>query len=338
MGKVTFTNRYNLPDSIVNAVKIDRHVTRGDISVTTLIDAPQIRMLRRKHDTTEDVSERTWALFGTAIHHILELGDIRFSSARKLYEAANILESIANNDAQMVAAAKYIRHKADIHFPDASNSDIVTEQTLSLEVDNMVLSGTFDRLMKSSKTLQDYKSTSVNSYMYADTHEKWEKQLNIYRYMIYHVLGVLVEKIEVIGIFRDWKASETFNKLYPKSPIASINVKVWSLEETEAYIKERIRIHTMAEMGTIIPCSGRERWASSDTFKVKAKGKKRSIRNLPSLALAEDFLSKNKFEYPGAYIETIPGEPRRCLYFCPVKEFCQQHQDYLKKITELQED
>jgi len=69
-----YTNRFGLPDAFVDAVKHDPYVGGGDISATALIDSPQKRELAFRHrdEITEDVSDRVWALFGSAVHHILE--------------------------------------------------------------------------------------------------------------------------------------------------------------------------------------------------------------------------------------------------------------------------
>ena len=69
------TNKHNLPDVIVNAIKNDGY-SRGesDISVTQLITPPYQRRLMQNIDQIEDVSSRTRALLGTAVHHIIERG------------------------------------------------------------------------------------------------------------------------------------------------------------------------------------------------------------------------------------------------------------------------
>ncbi len=71
------TNKYNLPEAIVNIITKDiREPKEGEMHVTELINAPLIRKLRTKHwdDIEEDVSERLWALLGTSVHYILEKG------------------------------------------------------------------------------------------------------------------------------------------------------------------------------------------------------------------------------------------------------------------------
>jgi hypothetical protein len=72
------TNRFNLPDAFYNFARNDKY-SRGkaDISVTTLIDSPRVRLMRDKYnDQLEtDASDMIWALFGTAVHHVLESAD-----------------------------------------------------------------------------------------------------------------------------------------------------------------------------------------------------------------------------------------------------------------------
>lgn len=68
------TNKYRFPEAIVRAVENDTYEGGGDISVTTLINPPQIRHLKKLHwdEIEEDVSDRIWSLFGQSMHHILE--------------------------------------------------------------------------------------------------------------------------------------------------------------------------------------------------------------------------------------------------------------------------
>lgn len=72
-----FTNRYNLPSVFERFERVHQHSTGGaKYSVTQLIDSPKISRLRSANssDLTEDISSRTWALLGTAVHTVLETG------------------------------------------------------------------------------------------------------------------------------------------------------------------------------------------------------------------------------------------------------------------------
>ena len=74
------TNVHGLPEALVRAVTNDPYSNGGaDISVTTLIDAPQVRRLKKAHadNITVDVSERIWALLGQGVHTVLERAALR---------------------------------------------------------------------------------------------------------------------------------------------------------------------------------------------------------------------------------------------------------------------
>lgn len=69
------TNRAGLPAPLVRAIENDPYDGgESDISVTRLIQPPQMRKLMWEHgqELTEDVSERIWALLGQSVHTIIE--------------------------------------------------------------------------------------------------------------------------------------------------------------------------------------------------------------------------------------------------------------------------
>lgn len=74
----TFTNRHNIDPAIAKAITSDPFygTPDSDISVTELIGPPQIAALRQQHqhEIQEDVSERLWALLGSAAHEVLKAG------------------------------------------------------------------------------------------------------------------------------------------------------------------------------------------------------------------------------------------------------------------------
>lgn len=81
------TNRLNLPQPIVDAVRNDGY-TKGnaDISVTEILSPPRQAALKRIHgeEITEDASERIWSLVGQVIHGILERANTDGVAERRL--------------------------------------------------------------------------------------------------------------------------------------------------------------------------------------------------------------------------------------------------------------
>ena len=72
------TNKHNLPDAFLNFARDDKYSKgKADISVTTLIDSPRVRLMKDLYASKAetDVVDMIWPLFGTAVHHILESAD-----------------------------------------------------------------------------------------------------------------------------------------------------------------------------------------------------------------------------------------------------------------------
>jgi hypothetical protein len=271
---VNLTNIHGLPQALVDAVRNDPYKGGGDISVTKLIDAPQVQALRKKYGEAivEDVTERIWSLLGQAVHTVLER---------------------------------------------ANKSDIV-EERLYAKVEGWDVSGQFDRMDLTGDTLDDYKCTSTYKVTMSDMKD-WERQLNVLRWLAVKN-GYPVEKLRIIAILRDWRKAEAKRKPdYPQQAVATIDIPVWPLEKTEAYILERVRLHQLVEQGGVVPCTDEERWYEGTTYALMKKGGKRAIRVYER---KEDIGT----EIPdGQYVETRHGGYKRCAEYCTVSEFCEQY-------------
>lgn len=71
---MTITNKRGLPESLVRACETARHNAKGEVSATTLLKGTKQILLEDRHweELEDDVSDRVWALFGTAVHRLLE--------------------------------------------------------------------------------------------------------------------------------------------------------------------------------------------------------------------------------------------------------------------------
>jgi hypothetical protein len=87
------TNKLNLPEGFVKAVSTEKHNAPGCLSATTLIQGvKQIILMDRHWDSLEeDVSDRIWAIFGSAVHLILQSeGKYNFTEQTMSYKAGDI--------------------------------------------------------------------------------------------------------------------------------------------------------------------------------------------------------------------------------------------------------
>jgi len=87
------TNKLNLPDGIVKAVSTEKHNLPNTLSATTLIQGIKQIILTDRHweELEDDVSERIWAVWGQAVHSLLEHeGENDFSEQEMSFKVGNI--------------------------------------------------------------------------------------------------------------------------------------------------------------------------------------------------------------------------------------------------------
>lgn len=68
------TNKLCLPEGLVKACSTEMHNAEGSLSATTLLKGVKEIILTERHwaEIQEDVSSRIWAIFGQAVHALLE--------------------------------------------------------------------------------------------------------------------------------------------------------------------------------------------------------------------------------------------------------------------------
>ncbi len=90
---MTFTNKYNLPETLVRALSFDGYTPgESNISTTSLIGPPRIFQLKKRHKDKieEDVIEKVWSLLGQAAHVVVERAEGRNSiTEERLYLTIN---------------------------------------------------------------------------------------------------------------------------------------------------------------------------------------------------------------------------------------------------------
>ncbi len=322
---IILTNKYGISDAIVKACTIDNHVTIGDISVTQLLDAPQIRMLRMHNDYEEDVTDRIWALMGTAVHYVMELGEVKSSEARKILQAAEIL---MKHDKEK--AANFMYKFVEEYYPDAQNPDVLNEVTLSYTMDDMTFSGTFDRFTISKGLLDDYKNTSVWAYTNPEGRKKWNAQQNTYAFLL-RENGYTVNASQITAIFRDFSAARSNGKNYPNKPIETFPVKLVDHGIMKSFLRKRLSLHKQTQDGLIpIPdCTIKERWATSDTYAVSTPTRKMAIKVFDTEKAARAFLYGDGAKYKNAFVEKRIGTSKRCDNYCSFSNICPQNKKRL---------
>jgi hypothetical protein len=198
------------------------------------------------------------------------------------------------------------------HILERAGTDTLVEERMYAKVRDWTLSGQFDRLHLSTKTLSDYKVTTTYK---AKGDLQWERQLNVLRWLALQN-DYEVERLEIVAIFRDWRRAEADRDPdYPQSSVQVIPIRVWPMSETREYVESRIAIHQAATNGLPVLCTDDERWFTGDKWAIIKPGGKRALRVLDA---------KPEQAPDGYVLEHRPGIYRRCERYCDVASFCPQ--------------
>ena len=285
------TNKYNLPETLVNLAK-SRDYSRGksDRSITQLIDSPRVSILRMANDNKieEDVTDTFWANLGSALHHITEKG--------------------ADDN-------HIVEERLFLDIDDWTISGAIDVQ--KIEDDNSI-------------TVMDYKFTSVwavknpkldwerqlNCYAYL-VHKCKNKEIKE------------LQVVAFLRDWNRNNAKR--DQSYPQQQIIVVPVKLWSYDEQRDYLEDRVERHREAiqdyafEKG-MSDCTPEERWQREDTYAVKKKKNVRALKVFDSLEDAENFAKDKGDEYE---VEERIGMPVRCVdKYCKVNTWCEQYQQW----------
>lgn len=208
--------------------------------------------------------------------------------------------------------------------------NLTLEERLFVEINGETLSGAIDiqEDTPAGVVIWDYKYTSVWSVM--NQKDEWVQQLNAYKYMVEKTKGKRVVALRICAFLRDWSARGT-GESYPKAPIITVDLPVWSTADAEIFLRTRVAAHqnskiAMDHKSELQPCTPHERWETDPVYAVMRKGRKSAIKLYDNPIDAE----ARAVEEDG-YVEKREGEPRRCAgNYCGVAKWCKQYQDELK--------
>ena len=210
----------------------------------------------------------------------------------------------------------------------------IIEQRIHVEHDGWLLSGAVDLQIVNPDgvDVRDYKFTSVWAAM--NEKPEWENQLNSYAWLIERVKKVPVTSLGIVAMLRDWTQREKDQKEnYPEAPIKELPIRLWSMEEREAYISSRIALHSACEFaletdGDLPDCTPEEMWEKPTVWAVRKIGNKRAHSLYDTEELAKSALEELGDKYE---MEVRKGERTRCKNYCPVNTWCIQYKNYVEE-------
>ena len=295
-------NDLGLLEPIFQALAHDGYTSGGaDITPTTWIGSPRISQLMKAHrdEINESVSKKVFSALGTGFHNIMEnaVGDDAITEERVFWD-----------------------HPSGLTVSGAIDLQIIKDDGTTILVDYKV-TGAYGVILNKQ-----------NGGVKPD----WERQLNSYRYLLQNAKGIEVSELYILTMLRDWKQSEVGKPDYPDAPIMQIPVPLWSWEDTETYVEERIALHREAAYSALIGeelplCTAEEMWERPEKFAVmKSSTHKRASRLLESMEEAIEWAADQRNGMDSKHvIDHRPGKRVRCEDWCEVSPFCSQYKEYV---------
>ena len=298
---VVVTNNKGFPDALVKAVENDSYSKgRADRSVTGLLTPPRQAALKEAYgdQITEDVSERTFALYGQLVHLLLE--------------------------------------RAGEHDRNALTEERMFTEVLGWTISGQT--DTITLTEEEGWAVSDYKFVTAYKFKREYTGEllipeEYEQQLNMYAYLL-RENGFKVDGLKIVAIYRDWSKLEAKrDKNYPQSGAETHIVKLWSEPVVKAFIEERVRLHQQAMAGDMLggfseedlpECTDEERWAKPDKYALKTNATSARARKLFDTEVEAVTWAYEKNFSEGWVVEHRKGANTRCENYCLVSEYCEQ--------------
>lgn len=324
--KITNTTGINLPLAVWLLHDTYDYVDMPNyISATGLMKPIKQSILANRipaKDQVMDVSEAVSRALGHAIHDSIEKAwlDGHKRSMKLLgYPEDVIGRVLVNPSEEALAAAGH----------DAIPVYVEQREYRQITVDGVTytIGGKSD--MIADGIVHDHKSTSVFSFMKGSKDEDYALQPSIYRWLNPRKATADYGKINFI--FTDWSRAMSRQANYPQKRVEEKSFPLLSLDETEAWIIDRIRqlvAYRDAPEERIPECTPKELWMSDPTYKYYADPAKlsgRSTKNFTDKLEAEQFKSQKGGV---GIVITVPGEAKACNY-CRAFDNCKQKDRYL---------
>lgn len=294
----------------VMEIENNRYKMSDNYSVTELLDPPRLVRMKKKYSEqiVYRVESQIDSLMGTAMHALFEQNLRSYSAVDPHYSLEKRLKYpfVVDGETRIVSG------QYDIVYKEKDMTDIKTAKTWKLVFDPELTS--------------------------------WTQQQNIYAALCRLAGGLSIETISALIIYKDWTAMNAIrDPKYPREPIELRPLNMWSHEEQEAFIMDRLQKHIACEEledKDMPVCSAEERWERFPDGRVvqfayfKNAGGKRAnkvLHDATDIAGAVETATKIKGCNADSWIEIRHCERKRCEKWCPVNDFCDVHQEYMRK-------
>ena len=326
---IHYTNNHHIPLPLAVFLATDNYdhdPTDRTVSATKIMKP--LRSLALGHrvpasDTVVDLMSQTDNRMGGAVHDAIEncMSDslVRQEAMQKLgYPQSSIDRIHINPTAQDL-----------IDNPDLIPIYLEVRHRKPITVDGIdyVLTGKSDYIAEG--VVEDYKRTKTFNYNKPDKLAEYQLQASIYRWLNPEV--IYEDFMRVHQMFTNWQQSLTFGEDYPNHPIETTQIPLLSMQQTEAYLVEKLRAvaqYKDAPQETIPLCTPKELWQNDPTYKYYSNPNKITGRSTKNFSSSLDAHTHMASVGKGVVLEVF-GKAKACPY-CPAFPICSQKDDLIK--------
>ena len=317
-----YTNQLQIPLALaVFLASDDYDYETGVISATSLIKPVRQLILPKRMKPEEiviDISSLVSSRMGSSIHSGIEKAWLNPVPALKaLGYPKKVWGNILINPTKEVLAQN----------PNAI--PVYMEQRAYKEILGFKVSGKYDFVAEGK--VQDFKSTSVYTYMNQTNVEKYILQGSIYRWLNPDI--ITEDTMMIHYIFTDWsKASALQNKDYPQSRVLTQRLKLLSVQETEQYILNKLteyKHHLNSPENEIPHCSEEDLWRKDSVWKYYRDPSKMTGRSTKNFDNRHDAYIRLAEDGNVGIVVEVRGQVNACKY-CAAFNICTQKDEYLK--------
>jgi len=280
------TNRHNLPDTFLSFARKDNYSKgKSDISVTTLIDAPRVNILRQQErDKIEvDAVDMIWPLLGTAVHHMLETSDPKgnVTMEERLFVSINGWTVSGQIDHQEEIGGM-------IHISDYKVTSVWS--VIYGKEDWVRQLNCYAQLVRMAKG-RDVRSVRIIAIL-----RDWQRREAQFK-PDYPQSPVVSVDIPL------WPEAEALSYMQDRVTMHQEAQAAWDTQEA------------------VVECSDEERWTKPDTWAVVKKGARRATKVFDSNKGAINHALSLGVQYS---VQERKGGRTRCENYCSVADFCTQ--------------
>lgn len=309
-----FTNGTSVPLSMAVFLATDNYDHEDHtISATALLKPIRQLILASRVPQEQqlvDITSLVKSRMGSAIHDAIERSWVENHQQSML--ALGYPERVA----------KRVLVNPEPHEVTEDVIPVYLEQRSYREIMGYTVSGKFDFVGEGR--VEDFKSTSVNTWINDNKTDDYQLQGSIYRWLNPEI--ITQDHMAIQFLFTDWFPGRAkADPKYPQRPVEQKLIPLLPIEETEAFIRNKltqIQKYQNSPEELLPLCNDKELWRTEPQFKYYKNPEKtsRSTKNFDNkqdayLRLAQD-------GNVGIVVE-VPGQVIACKY-CPAFPVCSQ--------------